>query len=43
MTEQTVAVGNATIVLNSPDDPFRDGYTTGYLEFYDERLRHFFP
>jgi hypothetical protein len=43
MAEQTIAVGNAIIVLNGPDDPFRDGYTTGYLEFYDERHRPLFP
>ena len=43
MTEQTVTVGNATIFLNGPNDPFRDGHTTGYLEFYDERHRPLFP
>jgi hypothetical protein len=34
---RTVEVGNATILLPSPCDPFSDGHTTGYLEFYDER------
>ncbi len=43
MAEQTIVVGNATIVLNGPNDPFYDGYTTGYLEFYDERHRPLFP
>lgn len=39
----TVQVGNATIVLNCKNDPFSDGLTTGYLEFYDERHRPQFP
>ena len=44
MVEQsTVEVGHATILLASPDDPFSGGYTTGYLEFYDERHRPAFP
>ena len=43
MAEQTIVVGNATIVLNGPNDSFHDGYTTGYLEFYDERHRPLFP
>ena len=43
MAEQTVMVGNATIVLSGTDDPFGDGRTTGYLEFYDERHRPPFP
>ncbi len=43
MAEQAVEVGNATIVLAGPTDPFRDGHTTGYLEFYDERHRPAFP
>lgn len=43
MAEQTIVLGNATIALNGPDDPFHDGYTTGYLEFYDERHRPLFP
>jgi hypothetical protein len=42
MAEQTIVIGNATIVLNGPNDPFHDGYTTGYLEFYDERHLPFF-
>lgn len=29
----------ASILLPSPCDPFYDGHTTGYLEFYDERHR----
>jgi len=44
MAEQsTVEVGNATIVLVGDNDPFRDGQTSGYLEFYDERHRPSFP
>ena|SRR5712691_11373489 len=43
MAEQTVEVGNAIIVLSCDNDPFSDGHTTGYLEFYDERHRPSFP
>ena len=43
MSEQTVEVGNAIIVLAGDNDPFSDGHTTGYLEFYDERYRPRFP
>ena len=44
MAEQsTVEVGNAIIVLSYANDPFSDGRTTGYLEFYDERHRPSFP
>lgn len=43
MAEQTLTVGNATIVLSGTDDPFSDGRTTGYLEFYDARHRPPFP
>ena len=43
MAELTIVEGNATIVLNGPSDPFHDGYTTGYLEFCDERHRPLFP
>jgi hypothetical protein len=44
MAEQSaLEVGNAIIVLNSMDDPFSDGHTTGHLEFYDERHRPVFP
>jgi hypothetical protein len=44
MAEQSfVEVGNATIVLICANDPFSDGLTTGYLEFYDERHRPDFP
>jgi hypothetical protein len=43
MAEQTTGIGNATIVLNGPNDPFHDGYTTGHLKFYDERHRPLFP
>lgn len=39
----TIEVGNTTIVLSGPNDPFSDGHTTGYLEFYDERHRPDFP
>jgi hypothetical protein len=44
MAEQhTLEVGNAIIVLTGMNEPFRDGHTTGYLEFYDERHRPSFP
>jgi hypothetical protein len=43
MAKQTVTVDNAIIALAGNDDPFNDGYTTSYLEFYDERHRHLFP
>ena len=44
MAEQsTIEVGNAIITLSSANDPFCDGHTTGYLEFYDERHRPSFP
>jgi hypothetical protein len=43
MAKQTVMVGNAIIVLVDNNGPFNDGYTTGYLEFYDERHRPSFP
>jgi hypothetical protein len=43
MAGQTVEVGNSIIVLAGDDDPFSDGRTTGYLEFYDERHRARFP
>ncbi|HLG64953.1 MAG TPA: hypothetical protein VKY19_23645 [Ktedonosporobacter sp.] len=44
MAEQnTLEVGNASIHLVGTDDPFSDGHTTGYLEFYDERHRPLFP
>ncbi len=38
-----VEVGNAIIVLAGTNDPFSDGHTTGYLEFYDKRYRPSFP
>jgi hypothetical protein len=44
MAEQhTIEIGNAIIVLTGMNDPFRDGRTTGYLEYYDERHRPSFP
>ena len=43
MAEQTVEIGNAIILLIGSNDPFSDGHTTGYLEFYDERHRPAFP
>jgi hypothetical protein len=44
MAEQsTVQVGNASISLVGTNDPFGEGHTTGYLEFYDERYRPSFP
>ena len=44
MAEQnTFEVGNALIVLTCTNDPFSDGHTTGYLEFYDEQHRPSFP
>ena len=39
----TLEVGNASIRLVGPNDPFSDGHTTGYREFYDERHRPSFP
>lgn len=41
--QSTIEVGNVSIVLSSINDPFSDGHTTGYLEFYDERHRPVFP
>jgi hypothetical protein len=43
MAKQTVTVGNAIIVLADNTDPFNDGYTSGYLEFYNEGHRPPFP
>jgi hypothetical protein len=44
MAEQhIIEVGNAIIVLTDMNVSFRDGHTTGYLEFYDERHRPCFP
>jgi hypothetical protein len=43
VAEQTVEGGNAIILFADPSDPFSDGHTTGYLEFYDERHRPAFP
>ena len=44
MAEQsTLEGGNVIIALSSTNDPFRDGHTTGSLEFYDERHRPSFP
>jgi len=44
MAEQNILeVGNALIVLAGTNDPFSDGHTTGYLEFYDERCRPHLP
>ena len=44
MAEQhTTQIGNAIIVLTGMNDPFSDGRTTGYLEFYDERHQPSFP
>ena len=44
MAQQSIVqVGNASICLVDADDPFRDGHSTGYLEFYDERHRPSFP
>ncbi len=37
--QQTYEIGNAVVVLVDPNDPFSEGHTTGYLEFYDERRR----
>ncbi len=39
----TVEIGNRSICLVGTNDPFSDGDTTGYLEFYDERQRPSFP
>lgn len=40
---RAVKVGNTSSVLTDTNDPFSNGYTTGYLEFYDERHRPSFP
>ena len=40
---RAVKGGNTSIVLTDTNDPFINGYTAGYLEFYDERLRPSFP
>ena len=37
MAKQTVTVGSAIIALAGNDYPFNEGYSTGDLEFYDER------
>jgi len=41
--QQTYEIGNAVVVLVDPNDPFSEGHTTGYLEFYDERRRPHLP
>ncbi len=43
IAQQTYEIGNAVVVLVDSNDPFSDGHTTGYLEFYDERHRPSFP
>ena len=43
MAGQTIEVGNAIIGLAGDNDPFSDGRTTGYLEFYNGRHRPRFP
>ncbi len=43
MANQTVTMGNAVIALAGNNDPFNDGYTTGYREFYNERHSSFRP
>jgi hypothetical protein len=43
MAQHTVKVGNTIILSVGVNDPFSDGHTTGYLEFYDERHRPTFP
>ncbi len=43
MTERTVTVGNATIVLSSIDGSLSEGHTAGYLEFHEEQHRPLFP
>ena len=43
MAQHTVKVGNTIILSVGANDPFSDGHTTGYLEFYDERHRPTFP
>jgi hypothetical protein len=37
-----IAIDNHLFCVDS-NDPFSDGHTTGYLEFYDERHRPPFP
>jgi hypothetical protein len=36
-------IGNSTIVLTDPNSDFHDGYSNGYLYYYDERHRPPFP
>jgi hypothetical protein len=43
MANQTVTIGNTVIALAGNNDPFNDGYSTGYREFYDERQSSLFP
>jgi hypothetical protein len=38
-----IQIGNSTIVLPSNTDDFHDGYSNGYLYYYDERHRPPFP
>lgn len=40
---KTLQVGHSTIVLTDNDDDFHDGYSNGYLYYYDERHRPPFP
>jgi hypothetical protein len=40
---QQIQLGNSTIVLPSNTDDFHDGYSNGYLYYYDERHRPPFP
>ncbi|HLG61073.1 MAG TPA: hypothetical protein VKY19_04015 [Ktedonosporobacter sp.] len=40
---QTLQIGHSTIVLTDHNDDFHDGYSNGYLYYYDERHRPPFP
>jgi hypothetical protein len=43
MANQNVTIRNSVIALAGNNDPFNDGYSTGYREFYDERHCSLFP
>ena len=40
---KTLQIGTSTIVLTDYNDDFHDGYSNGYLYYYDERHRPLFP
>ncbi len=40
---KTLQIGNSTIILTDHNDDFHDGYSNGYLCYYDGRHRPPFP